>query len=653
MTGRPFFTGPFMPVVTLPDGSQRRFDQPMSVDEIAASIGAGLRKAALAARVNGKLVDTSHLVDRDATLAIITEKDPEGLEIIRHSTAHLLAQAVKQLFPEAQVTIGPVIEDGFYYDFAYQRPFTPEDLAAIEARMQELALADLKVTRRVMSRDEAVDFFRHLGEHYKAEIIAAIPASEEISLYGQGDWVDLCRGPHVPSTGKLKAFKLTKLAGAYWRGDSRNEMLQRIYGTAWPDRKQLDAYLHRLEEAERRDHRRIGRELDLFHMQEEAPGAVFWHPNGWIVFRALIDYMRERQEQAGYREVNTPELMEQSLWVQSGHWEKFGENMFVSRTPDERLFCIKPMNCPGHVQVFKQGLRSYRELPVRLAEFGKVHRYEPSGALHGLMRVRAFTQDDAHIFITPEQITEESVAITRLILEIYRDFGFEEVRIKFSDRPPKRVGSDDIWDKAEAALKTAATAAAIEYTLNPGEGAFYGPKLEFVLRDAIGRDWQCGTLQVDFMIPERLGAHYIDEHSQKRTPVMLHRAIFGSLERFFAILLEHHSGRLPAWLAPAQAVVMNITSSQADYVSRVTETLEKQGFRVKSDLRNEKVGFKIREHTLQRVPYLLVAGDREVAANSLAVRTRGGKDLGTMSVETFAQRLRTELESRGRRTLED
>ncbi len=642
-----------MPVVTLPDGGQRHFDRPVTVDEVAASIGPGLRKAALAGRVDSKLVDTSYVIDRDARVAIVTDKDPEGLEIIRHSTAHLLAQAVKELYPDAQVTIGPVVEDGFYYDFAYERPFTPEDIAAIEARMRELAQADQRVSRRVMARDEAVRFFKGLGEHYKAEIIASIPAGEELSLYGQGDWVDLCRGPHVPSTGKLKAFKLTKVAGAYWRGDSRNEMLQRIYGTAWPDKKQLDDYLKRLEEAEKRDHRRIGRELDLFHMQEEAPGAVFWHPKGWQVFQTLIGYMRERQREAGYEEVNAPELMDASLWQQSGHLEKFGENMFLTRTPDERVYAIKPMNCPGHVQIFKHGLRSYRELPVRLSEFGKVHRYEPSGALHGLMRVRAFTQDDAHIFITEDQITAESVAVTRLILDIYRDFGFDDVRIKFADRPPKRVGSDEVWDRAEEALKAASTAAGIQYSLNPGEGAFYGPKLEFVLRDAIGRDWQCGTLQVDFNLPGRLGAHYIDEHSQKRTPVMLHRAIFGSLERFFAILLEHHAGRLPAWLAPVQAVVMNITSPQADYVVRAMEVLKKQGFRVETDLRNEKVGFKIREHTLQRVPYLLVVGDKEVAASSLAVRTRSGKDLGTMSVETFAERFRTELESRGRRTLED
>ena len=642
-----------MPVVTLPDGSERRFDHPVTVDAVAADIGAGLRKAALAGRVDGQLVDTSYLIDHDVSLAIVTEKDPAGLEVIRHSTAHLLAQAVKQLFPEAQVTIGPVIEDGFYYDFAYQRPFTPEDLAAIETRMSELAKADQKVTRRVMPRDEAVTFFKGLGEQYKAEIIASIPANESISLYGQGDWVDLCRGPHVPSTGKLKAFKLTKLAGAYWRGDSRNEMLQRIYGTAWADKKQLEDYLHRLEEAEKRDHRRIGKDLDLFHLQEEAPGAVFWHPKGWRVFQGLIQYMRERQQAAGYEEVNAPELMDASLWKQSGHLEKFGENMFLTQTPDERVYAIKPMNCPGHIQIFKHGLRSYRELPVRFSEFGKVHRYEPSGALHGLMRVRAFTQDDAHIFVTEDQITEECVAVTRLILEIYRDFGFDDVRIKFADRPPKRVGADEVWDRAEEALKAASRAAGIEYILNPGEGAFYGPKLEFVLRDAIGRDWQCGTVQVDLNLPGRLGAHYVDETSAKCTPVMLHRAIFGSLERFFAILLEHHAGRLPVWLAPVQAVIMGITDRQDEYVRSVTETLKNQQFRVESDLRNEKVGFKIREHTLQRVPYLLVAGDKEVAANLLSVRSRSGKDLGTMSLETFSERLRIEAESRGRRTLED
>ncbi|MGD9598486.1 MAG: threonine--tRNA ligase [Steroidobacteraceae bacterium] len=642
-----------MPVITLPDGSRRSFDQPVSVDDIAGSIGAGLRKAALAGRVDGRLVDTSHVVDRDASVAIVTAKDPDGLEILRHSTAHLLAQAVKQLFPDAQVTIGPVIDDGFYYDFAYSRPFTPEDLAAIEARMAELVKADEPVTRRVMARDDAVSFFHDLGEHYKAEIIAGIPQGEDISLYGQGDWVDLCRGPHVPSTGKLKVFKLMKVAGAYWRGDSRNEMLQRIYGTAWADKKDLDAYLHRLEEAEKRDHRRIGRELDLFHMQEEAPGAVFWHPKGWQIFQSLIAYMREKQRAAGYEEVNAPEIMDAALWQQSGHLEKFGENMFLTQTPDERLYAIKPMNCPGHVQIFKQGIRSYHDLPIRFAEFGKVHRYEPSGALHGLMRVRAFTQDDAHIFITEDMITEETVRGIGLLLSIYRDFGFDDVKVKYSDRPEKRVGNDEVWDRSEQALIAATRSAGIEYVLNPGEGAFYGPKLEFVLQDAIGRDWQCGTWQVDLNMPGRLGAHYIDEHSAKRTPVMLHRAIFGSLERFFAILLEHHAGRLPAWLAPVQAVVCTITDRQDDYARKVTDLLKNQGFRVENDLRNEKVGFKIRAHTLQRVPYMLVAGDKEVAANLLSVRSRNGKDLGTMSPETFAERLSDELGSRGRRTLED
>jgi threonyl-tRNA synthetase len=642
-----------MPVVTLPDGSQRTFDQAVTVAEVAASIGAGLAKAALAGKVSGKLVDTTFKIVEDSRLEIVTDKHPDALEVIRHSTAHLLAQAVQSLFPDAQVTIGPVIEDGFYYDFAYKRPFTPEDLAAIEEKMRELSSANLAVNRREMARDDAVSFFKNLGEHYKAEIIASIPSNEPISLYGQGEWVDLCRGPHVPSTGKLKVFKLMKVAGAYWRGDSRNEMLQRIYGTAWTHDKDLKDYLTRLEEAEKRDHRKIGRELDLFHMQEEAPGAVFWHPKGWSVFQSLIGYMRDKQRAAGFQEVNGPELMDRSLWEASGHWEKFGENMFTTQTPDERVYAIKPMNCPGHVQIFKQGLRSYRDLPVRYAEFGKVHRYEPSGALHGLMRVRAFTQDDAHIFVSPEHITAESVAVTRLILDIYRDFGFDDVRIKFSDRPAKRVGPDDIWDKAEAALKEAATVAGIDFTLNPGEGAFYGPKLEFVLRDAIGRDWQCGTLQVDLNLPGRLGAHYIDEHSQKQTPVMLHRAIFGSLERFLGILIEHHAGRLPTWLAPVQIVLLGITDRQDGYLGEVAEFLKNQGLRVDIDLRNEKIGFKIREHTLQRVPYLLVAGDKEVAAQLLSVRTRSGKDLGQMSPQTFVERLRIELESRGRRTLED
>jgi threonyl-tRNA synthetase len=641
-----------MPVITLPDGSQRSYARPVSVENIAADIGPGLAKAALAGKVDGRLVDTSHVIEKDASVAIVTARDAEGLDIIRHSTAHLLAQAVKELFPEAQVTIGPVIEDGFYYDFAYKRPFTPEDLAAIEARMRELAEADQKVIRQVMPRDEAVEFFRKQGELYKAEIIASIPQNEEISLYGQGNWVDLCRGPHVPSTGKLKVFKLMKVAGAYWRGDSRNEMLQRIYGTAWADEKSLKAYLTRLEEAEKRDHRKIGKELDLFHFQEEAPGAVFWHPKGWTLFQTLIAYMREYQGRAGWQEVSAPEVMDVKLWDASGHLATFSENMFFTELPDKRKFCLKPMNCPGHVQIFNQGIRSYRDLPLRFCEFGKVHRFEPSGALHGLMRVRAFTQDDGHSFCAIEQLFDEAVNLTKLILGIYADFGFNDVRIKFSDRPAKRVGSDEVWDKAEAALKQAVTAAGLEYTLNPGEGAFYGPKLEFVLRDAIGRDWQCGTLQVDLNMPGRLGAQFVGEDGQKHTPVMLHRAMFGSLERFTGILIEHHAGRLPTWLAPVQAVVMNITDGQAEYVRKVTETLKNQGLRVTSDLRNEKVGFKIREHTLQRVPYLLVAGDREAGSNSLAVRTRSGKDLGAMQVDRIAELLVAEVASRGRTSLE-
>ena len=642
-----------MPVITLPDGSQRSFDRPVAVAEIAASIGKGLARAALAGAVDGRLVDTSHVVDGDASVRIITSKDPEGLEILRHSTAHLLAQAVQSIYPGAQVTIGPVIEDGFFYDFAFERPFTPEDLERFEQRMREISKADHPVKRRVLSRDAAVAHFQSIGEHYKAEIIAAIPDGEEISLYGQGEWEDLCRGPHVPSTGKLGAFKLTKVAGAYWRGDSRNEMLQRIYGTAWPDEKQLKDYLTRLEEAEKRDHRRIGRELDLFHFQEEAPGAVFWHPNGWTIFQQLIAYMREKQGAAGYQEISSPEIMDRELWVQSGHVEKFGENMFLTKTPDERVYAIKPMNCPGHVQVFRQGLHSYRELPLRFAEFGKVHRYEPSGALHGLLRVRAFTQDDAHVFVTEDQIGEETVRGIELMMSIYRDFGFEDVRVKFADRPERRVGDDATWTKAEEALKAATRAAGIEYEFNPGEGAFYGPKLEFVLKDAIGRDWQCGTWQVDLNLPGRLGAHYVDEHSQKKTPVMLHRAIFGSLERFFGILLEHFAGKLPAWLSPVQAVVLNISEKQAKFAGEAAEFLKNQGLRVEIDLRNEKVGYKIREHTLKRVPYLLVAGDREVESRQLAVRTRSGKDLGAMPLEEVAARIARDVASRGLGHLED
>jgi threonyl-tRNA synthetase len=640
-----------MPVITLPDGSQRKLGQPLTVADLAASIGPGLARAALAGRVDGRLVDTSFLIDRDASVAIVTAKDPDGLEILRHSTAHLLAQAVQSVYPDAQVTIGPVIEDGFYYDFAFKRPFTPEDLAKFEAKMHELVKADLKVERRVMPRDEAVETFRRLGEHYKAEIIASIPANEDISLYGQGDWFDLCRGPHVPSTGKLGAFKLMKVAGAYWRGDSKNEMLQRIYGTAWPDEKSLKAYLTRLEEAEKRDHRRLGRELDLFHTQEEAVGSVFWHPKGWTLWRTIEEYMRERLARAGYVEVRTPQLVDRSLWERSGHWENYEPNMFIAES-EGRILAVKPMNCPCHVMIYRQGIKSYRDLPLRMAEFGACHRNEPSGALHGIMRVRAFTQDDAHIFCTEEQIDAETAAFCELLKSVYEDFGFTDVAIKFSDRPPQRAGSDELWDKAESALKNACAAAGLEYTLNPGEGAFYGPKLEFVLRDAIGRDWQCGTFQLDPILPERLGAEYIGEDGAAHRPVMLHRAVLGSMERFIGILIEHHAGRFPAWLAPVQAVVMNITGAQAEYVRRATEFLKNQGFRVEMDLRNEKVGFKIREHTLQRVPYLLVAGDREAGSNTLAVRTRSGKDLGAMPIEAFASKLAEEVASRGRVTLE-
>ena len=640
-----------MPVITLPDGSQRTYAAPVTVAQVAADIGPGLAKAALAGRVDGRPVDTSHLIDADASLAIVTAKDPEGLEIIRHSTAHLLAQAVQSIYPDAQVTIGPVIEDGFYYDFAFKRPFTPEDLALFEAKMHEIAKADLAVQRRVMPRDEAVELFRRMGEHYKAEIISSIPAGEQISLYGQGEWFDLCRGPHVPSTGKLGAFKLMKVAGAYWRGDSKNEMLQRIYGTAWANEKDLKAYLTRLEEAEKRDHRRIGRELDLFHMQEEAVGSVFWHPKGYTLWLAVESYMRERLAEAGYVEVKTPQLIDRVLWEKSGHWENYRPNMFIAES-EERILAVKPMNCPGHIQIFRQGIKSYRDLPLRMAEFGACHRNEPSGALHGLMRVRAFTQDDAHVFCTEDQVDSETRAFCDLLLSVYRDFGFEEVRVKFSDRPAKRAGSDATWDKAEGALRHAIEAAGLPYTMNPGEGAFYGPKLEFVLRDAIGRDWQCGTLQVDFVLPERLGAEYIGEDGAAHRPVMLHRAVLGSLERFLGILIENHAGKFPAWLAPVQAVVLNITDGQAEYCRRATEFLKNQGLRVESDLRNEKVGFKIREHTLQRVPYLLVAGDREAGSGSLAVRTRSGKDLGAMSLETIAARLADEVASRGRTVLE-
>jgi threonyl-tRNA synthetase len=640
-----------MPVITLPDGSQRTYAGPVTVAQVAADIGPGLAKAALAGRVDDELVDTSRVIERDAKLAIITSKDPDGLEILRHSTAHLLAQAVQAVYPEAQVTIGPVIEDGFFYDFAFSRPFTPEDLARFEAKMHELAKADLHVERRVMPRDAAVETFKRIGERYKAEIIASIPANEDISLYGQGEWFDLCRGPHVPSTGKLGAFKLMKVAGAYWRGDSRNEMLQRIYGTAWPDEKSLKAYLTRLEEAEKRDHRRVGRELGLFHTQEEAVGSVFWHPKGHTLWRTIERYVRERQEQAGYVEVKTPQLIDRTLWEKSGHWENYGPHMFIAES-EGRILAVKPMNCPGHVLIYKQGIKSYRDLPLRIAEFGSCHRNEPSGALHGLMRVRAFTQDDGHTFCTENQINAETVAFCDLLMSVYADFGFTEVRVKFSDRPPQRAGSDATWDKAEDALRRAVEAAGLEYTMNPGEGAFYGPKLEFVLRDAIGRDWQCGTLQLDFVMPERLGAEYIGEDGAAHRPVMLHRVILGSFERFIGILIENHAGRFPTWLAPVQAVVLNITDGQAEYCRQAAEFLKNQGLRVEMDLRNEKVGFKIREHTLQRVPYLLVAGDREAGSNSLAVRTRNGKDLGAMTLEDIASKLGREVASRGRTVLE-
>jgi threonyl-tRNA synthetase len=641
-----------MPVITLPDGSQRTYADAVTIAKIAADIGPGLAKAAVAGKVNGRLVDTVDPIVEDANIQIITPKDQEGLEIIRHSFAHLVGHAVKQLYPTAKMVIGPVIEDGFYYDIAYERPFTPEDLAAIETRMRELIAKDYDVIKRMMPREEVIETFKKRGENYKLRLVDDMPDEKAMGMYHHEEYVDMCRGPHVPNTRFLRSFKLTKLAGAYWRGDSRNEMLQRIYGTAWTDEKALKAYLTRIEEAEKRDHRRIGKELDLFHFQEEAPGAVFWHPKGWTVFQTLIAYMRQYQSAAGWQEVSAPEVMDVKLWNASGHLATFGENMFFTQLPDDRKFCLKPMNCPGHIQIFNQGLKSYRDLPLRFCEFGKVHRYEPSGALHGLMRVRAFTQDDGHSFCAPEQLFDEAVAMTQLILGLYKDFGFDDVRIKFSDRPEKRVGADEIWDKAEAALKEAVSSLGLEYTLNPGEGAFYGPKLEFVLRDAIGRDWQCGTLQVDLNMPGRLGATYIAEDGGKHTPVMLHRALFGSLERFTGILIEHFAGKLPLWLAPVQAVVLNITDKQTDYVRAVTESLKKQGLRVESDLRNEKVGFKIREHTLQRVPYLLVAGDREAVSHSLAVRTRNGKDLGAMSVDTIAARLAEEVASRGRTVLE-
>ena len=640
-----------MPVITLPDGSQRSFDHPVSVHDVASDIGPGLAKAALAGSVDGKMVDTAYVIDRDAELSIITDRDEAGIEVIRHSTAHLLAQAVKELFPEAQVTIGPVIENGFYYDFAYKRAFTPEDLEKIEKKMAELARQNFQVTRKVMPRDEAIAFFRDMGEEYKAEIISDIPQDQDISLYQQGEFIDLCRGPHVPATGRIKAFKLMKLAGAYWRGDSRNEMLQRIYGTAWNDKKALKSYLHRLEEAEKRDHRKLGKIMNMFHTQEEAPGMVFWHDNGWQVYLQIQDYIRAKLRNHGYQEVHTPSIIDRSLWEKSGHWEKFQDDMFVTES-EHHTFAIKPMNCPAHIQIYNQGLKSYRDLPLRLAEFGSCHRNEPSGTLHGLMRVRAFVQDDAHIFCTEKQILDEVSDFIDLLFEVYRDFGFNDVIIKLSTRPEQRVGADHLWDKAEKSLEEALNLKKLDWELQPGEGAFYGPKIEFSLKDCLERVWQLGTIQLDFSMPERLGATYVAEDGSKHVPVMLHRAILGSLERFIGILIEHYAGSLPLWLAPIQAVVLNITDNQADYAKKVEQTLRNQGMRVKSDLRNEKIGFKIREHTIQRVPYLLVVGDREAESDTVAVRTRSGKDLGGLSLQALSEGLNAEIASRGRTILE-
>ena len=629
-----------MPVITLPDGSQRSYANPLTVAEVAADIGAGLAKAALAGKVDGKLVDTSYRIENNVTLAIITDRDADGLDIVRHSTAHLLAQAVKELFPQAQVTIGPVIEDGFYYDFSYPPGFSEGDLAKIEQKMEELAKKDIPVQRSVMPRDAAVKFFTEMGEKYKAEIIASIPSNEDISLYRQGEFIDLCRGPHVPSTGKLKAFKLMKLAGAYWRGDSKNEMLQRVYGTAWTNKNDLKDYLHRLEEAEKRDHRRIGKQLGLFHMQEEAPGMVFWHDKGWTIYQQIEQYVRRVIKEHGYEEVKTPTVVGRVLWEKSGHWDKFRDNMFTTQS-EERDYAIKPMNCPCHIQIFNQGIKSYRDLPLRMAEFGSCHRNEQSGALHGLMRVRGFTQDDAHIFCTEDQIQTEVSQFIDLVYKVYGDFGFNDVLLKLSTRPAQRVGSDAVWDKAEKALETALNARGLPWQLQPGEGAFYGPKIEFSLKDCIGRVWQCGTIQVDFSMPGRLGAKYVAEDGSRQTPVMLHRAILGSLERFIGILTENYAGAFPTWLAPVQVVVMNITDRQSAYIQQVVAALRKQGVRTIVDLRNEKIGFKIREHTLQKVPFLLVAGDREMQDGTVAVRTRSGEDRGVMSVENFAQLLQS------------
>jgi len=627
-----------MPLITLPDGTPLSFDHPVNVGEVAASIGPGLAKAAIAGRINGKLVDLSTEITQDAQLAIVTERDEEALDIIRHSTAHLMAQAVKELFPKAQVTIGPTIQDGFYYDFSYERPFSQDDLQRIEERMKSLAKGDDNVTRSVMSRDDAVKFFRDQGEKYKAEIIESIPANEELSLYTQGSFTDLCRGPHVPSTGKLGAFKLMKLAGAYWRGDSNNEMLQRIYGTAWRNNKELKGYLYRLEEAEKRDHRKLGKALDLFHTQDEAPGMVFWHPKGWAIYRTVEQYIREKIANAGYQEIRTPQIVDRTLWEKSGHWGKYREGMFTTQS-ENRDFAIKPMNCPCHVQVFNQGIKSYRDLPLRLAEFGSCHRNEASGTLHGLMRVRNFVQDDAHIFCTEDQIQSEVSNFVDLLFEVYADFGFTDIQIALSTRPEKRVGSDEVWDKAEKALEEALDAKGLAWKLQPGDGAFYGPKIDFSLRDCLDRVWQCGTIQVDFSMPGRLDAGYIADDNSRKVPVMLHRAILGSLERFIGILIEETAGALPLWLAPVQVVVMNITDRQAEYCKNIAQSLQKQRFRVDLDLRNEKIGFKIREHTLSRVPYLLVLGDREVENRTVAVRTRGGEDLGSMTIDDFSQLL--------------
>jgi threonyl-tRNA synthetase len=627
--------------ITLPDGSKKPFDHPVSVQDVAASIGAGLAKATLAGKVDGRLVDASFPIDHDAGLEIVTEKSPEALEILRHSTAHLMGQAVQRLFPGAQVTIGPVIENGFYYDFAYERPFTPEDLPKIEAEMHRIVAEQLPVTRSVKSRDEAIRFFRGLGEEYKAEIVESIPSDEPLSLYTQGEFTDLCRGPHVPNTGKLRAFKLMKVAGAYWRGDSNNAMLTRIYGTAWLNDKDLKAYLHQLEEAEKRDHRKIGKALDLFHQQEEGPGMVFWHPRGWAIWQQVEQYMRNVYRKSGYQEVRCPQVLDVSLWKKSGHWDNYQENMFFTES-EKHTYALKPMNCPGHVQIFNAGLHSYRDLPIRYGEFGGCHRNEPSGALHGIMRVRAFTQDDGHVFCTPEQIESEVTAFHAQAMQVYADFGFEHIDVALALRPDKRIGSDEVWDKAEDALRGALAAAGVKWTELPGEGAFYGPKIEYHMKDSIGRDWQVGTMQVDFMMPERLGAEYVDEHSQRRHPVMLHRAIVGSMERFIGILIEHHAGHFPAWLAPVQAVVLNITDAQAGYAAEVAQALVDKGFRAEADLRNEKVGYKIREHTLQKVPYQLVVGDREKEAGAVSVRTRSGEDLGSMPLAAFVERLEAE-----------